>query len=258
MQNKTEILPNTKHQTDFTVRFTTNYSMFSHHKGNREVNPSHVYRIREAMKVRFLFSPIIVNEKKQIIDGQHRFEACKELGYPIYYVVVNGYGLEEIQMLNANTRNWTSQDYLTGYCDMKKPAYLQFKKFMEDFPDFGIEAAKAILLGQGNKDANREGKRVRMRHFENGTMVIANLERSYDHAKKLLDFKPHYEGFARRGFVLAMLRLFGHKNYKHREMMGKLAYQAGALRDCTNAETYTELIEHIYNYKRIEKVNLRY
>lgn len=35
-----------------------------------------------------MYSPIIVSEDFRIIDGQHRFEACKELGFPIYFLVM--------------------------------------------------------------------------------------------------------------------------------------------------------------------------
>ena len=40
-------------------------------------------------KNRFHLFPIVIDEKFNIIDGQHRFEACKRMGAPVYYVVDN-------------------------------------------------------------------------------------------------------------------------------------------------------------------------
>lgn len=38
-------------------------------------------------KNRFHLFPIVVDEEFNIIDGQHRFEACKKMDAPIYYVI---------------------------------------------------------------------------------------------------------------------------------------------------------------------------
>lgn len=66
----------------FTVEETTDYGMFNFMKGNRSVNPFNLKRITESMRERCLFSPILVNDNMEIIDGQHRFLAQKDLGLP--------------------------------------------------------------------------------------------------------------------------------------------------------------------------------
>ena len=57
--------------------------MFKKIKGNRIVNKSNLNAIITSMEQQQLVSPIMINEKFEIIDGQHRFEACKELGLPV-------------------------------------------------------------------------------------------------------------------------------------------------------------------------------
>ena len=68
------------------VQTTSNYSLFTSLEGNRNVNKLHVKRLKESMQKKYLFTVIIVNEKYQIIDGQHRFTACKgiRVAYKIY------------------------------------------------------------------------------------------------------------------------------------------------------------------------------
>jgi len=78
---------------------TYNYSMFEPLKGNRAINPIHLKRITESIKNNYLLSPILINEKGQIIDGQHRFKSAKDLGLPIRYIVAVRYGLKEVQVL---------------------------------------------------------------------------------------------------------------------------------------------------------------
>ena len=42
---------------------TTDYSMFKFLQGNRNINLPHLIRLRNSFEKRYLFSPIIVNEK---------------------------------------------------------------------------------------------------------------------------------------------------------------------------------------------------
>ena len=64
------------------VQQTKDYDLLKNIDGNRSINQLHVKRLSNSMMNKHLISPIIVNEKYQIIDGQHRFEASKILTYP--------------------------------------------------------------------------------------------------------------------------------------------------------------------------------
>jgi len=124
---------------------TTDYHLFSFISGNRKVNMAHARRLEKSFSKKQLLSPIIVNEHYQIIDGQHRFTVCKKLGLPIFYFIVEGYGLDEVQILNTNSSNWKKTDYLNAYCDLKYTEYLKFRRFMQQYPDFGFQACEMLL-----------------------------------------------------------------------------------------------------------------
>ena len=66
---------------------THDYGQFRFIKGNRLIRASHVNNILKSMKKRRLFSPLIVNEKMEIIDGQHRFKAQEKLNKSIEVIV---------------------------------------------------------------------------------------------------------------------------------------------------------------------------
>lgn len=63
-----------------------NYNDFSFINGNRNVVKSKVGKLIKSIKQLDLtmYNPILVTKTGKIVDGQHRFEACKELGLPIY------------------------------------------------------------------------------------------------------------------------------------------------------------------------------
>src|ERR1051326_7260164 len=138
-----QTLPTTK--TDHMRIFSTrDYAKFKSIAGNRTMNPVHLKRLTISMQQRALISPIIVNEKFEIIDGQHRFKVRQELGLPIQYIIAEGYGLNEVQILNTNTKNWGPNDYLEGYIELGLEDYIMFKKFKDQF-NFGHSSALHVL-----------------------------------------------------------------------------------------------------------------
>ena len=235
------------------VNQTTDYSMFKPLGGNRKVNMLHVNRLKKSFKEHYLFSPILVNEKHQIIDGQHRFIAAKDMQLPINYTVVHGYSLKEVQTLNANSKNWNKLDYLNAYCDLGYENYLEMRKFMRTFPDFGIAVSEMILT---SKKANNNGDRCRK--FTDGGLDIPDLNASYDNAEKVMMFKGLHEKFSSPAFVSAVLQLFAHPNYDHSHMIRKIKLDPSALVPCMTAPQYKMVLEDIFNYKSRNKVSLRY
>jgi disulfide oxidoreductase YuzD len=247
---------------------TTDYFLFSFISGNRKVNTAHAKRLENSFKKRHLFSPIIVNEHYQIIDGQHRFTVCEKLKLPIYYIVVNGYGLDEVQLLNTNSSNWKKTEYLNSYCDLKFPEYLKFRNFLKTYPDFSFACAEMLLkLNAGKQsyqskelvsETNKYGK-YHIKTFEEGNFVCTNYHKSCEYAEKILELKKYNSKVINRvPFVSAMIQLLNNENFDHNEFTNKISQQPTALVDCVNVTEFKSLIEEIYNYKRRTKVNLRF
>jgi hypothetical protein len=97
-----------------------------------------------------------------------------------------------------------------------------------------------------------------IREFYEGKFKVKNLMLAEEYIEKILMIEPYYAGVRRRTFIGAMLQLFNNKNFQFTELLQKLKTQPTALQDCTSASNYKILIEEIYNYRRREKVNLRF
>ena len=94
------------------IMMTENYDMFKKIGGNRKLNKTNYAKIVKSMKEEQLIIPIVVNERYEIIDGQHRFQACEDLGKPVYFYMVRGYGLEQVKRANIASSNWKKENYL--------------------------------------------------------------------------------------------------------------------------------------------------
>ena len=109
------------------IHETYDYDKFGFLDSNRPTNKPHVIRLKESMDEEYLISPITVNENFWVIDGQHRFEAAKEKGLPVRYIVAEGYGSDQMKRFNVNSSNWGKKEYLHHYVAEKHPEYLKFK-----------------------------------------------------------------------------------------------------------------------------------
>jgi hypothetical protein len=87
---------------------------------------------------------------------------------------------------------------------------------------------------------------------------VKDLDNAKKIAEKIMMIEPYYKGFLRRSFVYALVSMFKNENFEFTEFIAKLKQQPTTMCDCTNASQYKVLIEEIYNYRRREKVNLRY
>jgi hypothetical protein len=235
--------------------YTTNdYSMFKSLNGNREVNKIHVKRLKSSMSENSLTTIIMVNEKYEIIDGQHRFTVSKDLGLPINFIISKGYDLKEVQVLNANMKNWRTIDYIEGFCDLGYKDYIIYKDYVAKYK-FSNQVAMLFL-----SDAYASGTNVESpaKRFKEGKFKVKDLSRAIMLADNAISIEPYYEGYLRRSFLLALYSVSKKDVFDFDEFINKLKQQPTMLKDCTNVSQYKEVIENIYNYRRREKVNLRF
>ena len=142
---------------------TKDYSHFSFLENNRIVKRSHVNDFKEEIKKndRTMCFPIVVDPNLRIIDGQHRFHACMELGLPIYYVVDDDDDAEQA-MINCNKINkkWEMMDWLRYRANKNGGCYKQLLDFIQQTGTtisnamviFPAKAINAATLRAGTTD----------------------------------------------------------------------------------------------------------
>ena len=125
------------------IHKTTNYDQFKLQVGNRLINKRNFKKLVESVKEQQLRIPIIVNEKMEIIDGQHRFLSWQENEKPIYYIINEGYGLQETKRANVASTNWTNTDFIRTYIEEGKESYITFKELKTTY---GVSIADLLYL----------------------------------------------------------------------------------------------------------------
>lgn len=243
-----------------TVYKTTAYNAFHILRGNRRINQVHLARLTESFKRKHLVTPVIVNKRMQIIDGQHRFTSARALGLPVYFIVLEDYALDEVQILNSNFKVYNKIDAIGGYCDLGNTHYIALRDFMAQFPEFGVGAVIQLLTARADGDTlgliDEDGHK---RNFKEGGFLVRNdIRKAILWATQLRDIGQYYKGYTRRAFISAMMSIFDNPQYDHQEFIRKLKAQPLMLSDVTTATQYRLMVEDLYNFKRRDKVNLRF
>lgn len=179
------------------VYSTTDYDKFSFFDENRNINPSHVENLKKSIKtLGLLRAPILVNENFEIIEGQHRFEACKELDIPIEYIKGTGYNTEHIQALNNCVRKWTMDNFLELFCAKGYTEYLKLKKYKEN-NNLTLTVARCLVSScntrtfkRGNfSNANWERSAMIARHYNHVKILCASWKKFYSDTYFVTAFK---------------------------------------------------------------------
>jgi hypothetical protein len=245
-----------------TVYKTFDLDIFENIDGNRVPNLQHVKRLTDSIKTYGMkCNPILVNEKMQVIDGQHRLMAAKEAKTFVYYIILNGYTLSEVHTLNLNQKNWNKKDYMEGYANMGIEPYIKLKRFCEKNNDYNFSDCIALCQNSSNSSVKTLAysyHRETIQIFEKGTWEGENFELAQEWADKIRMIKPYYSNYIRSSFVGTMITLFKNPIFDFNEFMHKLRLQPTALVDCANREQYRTLIEDIYNFRSRSKISLKY
>lgn len=219
---------------------TDDYDKFSFFEENRDVNRPHVEEIKESMKKKCLDKPIDVNENFGIVDGQHTFTARRELKLPILYIIHKGWGVDDIPILNTNQKNWLAGDFLHLYLSQGLKHYEVYKNFDEHW---GFTHQVNLMLLTDEKDG-RPGEK-----FEKGLFKATKLNWANEFAPKIHALGEFYNGYKRRAFISAFIKLSKMPGFKDEQLLAKLRYQSRKLVDCTSVDEYFSLLREIYNYK---------
>jgi hypothetical protein len=138
-----------------TIYKTKDYAKFGLFKYNRKINEGLVKRLMASIqKIGYIHGKSVITDAElNIIDGQHRFEACKRLNLPIYYMISKADPQETMIELNAQQVGWKMADYINSWAAAGVKCYQQLKDF-EAVHHLGTTNAVLIVFDNGLEPAD--------------------------------------------------------------------------------------------------------
>lgn len=142
---------------------TSNYNLFNFKIENRGISRMKIKLLKENFKTFGYCAqyPILVDENFNIIDGQHRFVACKELGLDIIYEFSEHKSNEYMRSLNIASSNWELSDYINSYCNEGRETFVNFVNF-KNRNKLTVTNALIIFFENAKPKEIREGKDMKL------------------------------------------------------------------------------------------------
>lgn len=221
------------------VEETKDYDQFVNLHGNRKLDKTHVKRLIQKMTTEGNLTeifPIVVNEKMEVIDGQHRLEALRQLEWPVFYELKKGLNIDTVQALNTGTRNWTWFDYAFSFAEQGNENYQRFLN-MWDYFDLPYTI---VLHFCGSQDNSRRGK------FHRGTFEMMDHTMTFNLLKQYKEIVG-VSGHQTSKFAYALFDIMRLPEYDHKRMVEKMKKFGSELKGYTNKQDYLRAIEDIYN-----------
>lgn len=102
---------------------TSNYRSFKNLQGNRHDIEQRAKKLMPSLEKVGLLSPIVVNERMEVLDGQARLMALERLQMPVDYIVKPGAGIEERVEMNIHAKKWTTKNFIDSYAERGDVSY---------------------------------------------------------------------------------------------------------------------------------------
>ena len=232
------------------VQETKDYKKFKNLKGNRALDNQHVHELITSFTRHGNLTnefPIVVNEHMEIIDGQHRVAALKQLGWPVGYRVQEGLTIDTVRHINIAQKNWNWLDYANSYASLGNENYKRVLEIHEQFGyGFNVLALYGGFTGLKSKVASGQ--------YVSGELIFTpeQKEKTIKLLTMLKECEELLEPPRDRVFKRAMYTIFQSPEYDHERMLHKFGQYGDRLKSYSLVNDYLRAIEDVYNFNAKE------
>lgn len=229
---------------------TTDYSKFKRLKGNRDVK--NAKKIVDSInKVGYVLSPILVNEKMEVIDGQNRLDALSRLKLPVAYIMQEGIGRKECQALNINQSNWTTEQFVHSYAECGEEPYERLSLLLHDFKKKGFGLEGVVFMATPSMIPRAGG--ATYAGIKEGTFELS--EERYEITRRrlisainlgLTQFKDRYE-MNGRSFWGAIAYAYEHQEVDIKALASKIIESPHEIISVSRVSDQLRYFDDVYN-----------
>lgn len=228
------------------VYITSDYTIFKDLIGNREDVAGRAKRLMSSIKERGQLNPIIVNKRYEVVDGQARLMALKELDMPVKYMVCD-YDIEDVIAINNTATKWSTRDYVKSFKLQGNSNYAYLEALFEEFKDMSKTTIMCACSARMASSASALG-------IAQGTFKLS-ADRYHEAQRELQYvrlFLPYLKYLGGRSAVYQQALIFCYRTPEvdNDVLFDKFQKNMSFLIPAANVLTATQTIEKIYNYNK--------
>ena len=230
---------------------TYNYSKFRKLEFNRSVLKDRKEKLMASFRAGEVMNPIVVNEKDEIIDGQGRFEARKELGLPIQYVIAQGANIDDCRRMNQYNSKWSTADWVTSHAESGNQNFVILRDVNSEV---GLGYVKILRL------CNKSGGGRTGTSITEGTLIFT--QKDADTVRKVVGLGKEivealvFTSEINAAFYTAVKVVCETPGYKHEKMLNNCRNCRSTYNQMAGLESQLKEFSRIYNYRAATKDKL--
>ena len=236
------------------IMVSQDYNKFKILEGNRDILPTKIKKLKESISngLDLLnYCPIIINENWEIIDGQHRYTVSKELGRPVFYVVMRKeMHIKQVAEMNMNTDKWKAIDFVDCFQKMGNDHYKKLYAFIIN-QGYNPSLSASLLMKNVPNDSGQT-----MIHVKSGTFKVKYEEEVMQFLEWTRPLDKYVDKPKSRAFLGAMKELKESGDFKLETLLKKLESSGDRITQQATKNNYLSAIEDAYNYHNKIRVRL--
>lgn len=256
------------------MQTTKDYAKFRMMFGNRPINKTTLLRVVSEIRNQGQIVPILCNERHEVTDGQHRLEACKQLGIPVKYIAIPGLTIKDAAAANSAGKNWTVSDWIHYHAEMGNKHYQELRDWIAECSLSGLNTTCSIHLARMSM-TNRLYS-----HYSDGSIRETNSKpkglvklgaagsdirlgywktRDYSQSRVLLGdimlFK-NWSFYTNTHFITALMSCKRDSNFDVNRLYRQAVKHPDKFYHCGKTSGFLAMFEHVYNFGRSKKNKL--
>jgi len=242
--------------TSVVVYVTEDYSRFKVLDANRAILPLHVKKLAASLLKKNLlkYRPILVNEKMQVLDGQHTLQGAMLAKERVWYVIAVGMELQDIYLIQTTRKDWVLANHFHFWAALGNDL---FKKIMDFCRTNRLTVTNFLSLS--GADSGRHFDKIRQGIFrinadevfpfilEKLQYIKTVVDKVKIHAKHEVGKAPPHEYAESLGFTKALTLLLDCKAFNRELFLKKIVPRSHKIRHCGSIGEYFEMFKEIHN-----------
>lgn len=238
------------------VQKTKDYSIFKKMDGNRSLHKYHLKKLTAAIEKdnQLEVHPIIVNKDMCVIDGQHRLQAAKTLGFDIFYLQSETVGDLHVIYGNVNQKGFEVDNFIDYFAIKdRNPAYIELKGMLKA-TGLKPKALLTLILGVVSPNILEFLKTGKFQFpTKEDPKKVLNLYFDFIAYVKDKRLKP-ISMFTNHNFTRSLRWLFNTTGFESSIFFKKLDLRWFDLKPQRAAEDWYALLINIYNFKNHNRI----
>ncbi|GAA3723043.1 hypothetical protein GCM10022378_11400 [Salinicoccus jeotgali] len=239
-----------KYKVAYSVYETDQYDDFSFMEENRGISANHVKALVKNIKDGYEMPPIIVNEHMEVMDGQHRLMAHKELDEPVTFIIQRDMKENAIQRANTDVSKWTTPQHIEYHIKRGNEHYAKLNEFKEYS---GMPVVQAMrILGKSADSRIKSSAKI----IQHGVFVVTHETDAYSFTDEVV-LRMRME--APTGKIISALKRLYDAGVDTKRLVTAVNVTEDELKLLNTVPKIIETIVKVYNtdLKRADQVKMK-